>query len=115
MTSNTGCRLASLAIPASHARPGSSSSSATCLITHTARALHQAPGGKLEILSPFEAVLLDSSMGRLKIERDADLLKSVRYRRWLESLGVEFPRQLRPRHRDQYRQRQPHPDSPARW
>ena len=59
-------------------------------ITHTARALHQALGGKLEILSPFEAVLLESSMGRLKIERDADLLKSVRYRRWLESLGVEF-------------------------
>ena len=29
-------------------------------------------------------------MGRLKIERDANLLKSVRYRGWLRSLGVEF-------------------------
>jgi len=59
-------------------------------IARTARALQQALGGELNIMSPFEAVLQDSSMGRLKIERDANLLKSVRYRRWLESLGVEF-------------------------
>lgn len=59
-------------------------------ITRTARALHQALGGELDIMSPFEAVLRDCNMGRLKIERDANLLKSVRYRRWLESLGIEF-------------------------
>jgi hypothetical protein len=59
-------------------------------IGKAARALQQALGGELESLSPFEAVLHASSLGRLKIERDADILKSVRYRRWLESLGVEF-------------------------
>jgi hypothetical protein len=59
-------------------------------IAKTARALHQALGGDLHIMSPFEAVLKDCTMGRLKIERDASLLKSVRYRHWLESLGVEF-------------------------
>ena len=59
-------------------------------IGKTAEALQQALGGELDIISPFEAVLHDCSMGRLKIERDANLLKSVRYRGWLRSLGVEF-------------------------
>ena len=59
-------------------------------ITQTARALQEALGGELDLLSPFEAVLRESTMGRLKIERDANLLKSVRYRSWLQSLGVEF-------------------------
>ncbi|MFV8816371.1 amidoligase family protein [Haliea sp. E17] len=59
-------------------------------ITATAEALQEALGGTLEKLSPFEAILHDSDIGRLKIERDADLLKSRRYRGWLEQLGVEF-------------------------
>lgn len=59
-------------------------------IAATARKLQQALGGELDIKSPFEAVLHDSVMGRLKVERDANLLKSVRYRRWLESMGVTF-------------------------
>lgn len=59
-------------------------------IVETAKALQKALGGELDILSPFEAVLLESNMGRLKIERDANLLKSVKYRRWLESVGIEF-------------------------
>lgn len=59
-------------------------------IAETARALKKALGGELEIKSPFEALLHDSLLGKLKIERDANILKSVRYRRWLESLGVEF-------------------------
>jgi hypothetical protein len=59
-------------------------------IVETARALQQSLGGELDIRSPFEVVLRDSLLGRLKIERDADLLKSVKYRRWLSSLGVEF-------------------------
>ena len=59
-------------------------------IGKTAEALQQALGGELDIISPFEAVLQGCSMGRLKIERDANLLKSVRYRGWLRSLGVEF-------------------------
>jgi hypothetical protein len=59
-------------------------------IVKTARALQQALGGELEILSPFETVLRDCVMGKLKIERDANLLKSVRYRRLLEAVGIEF-------------------------
>jgi hypothetical protein len=59
-------------------------------IKGTAEALQSCLGGELELLSPFEAVLSDSLIGRLKIERDADILKSMKYRKWLEQLGVEF-------------------------
>ena len=59
-------------------------------ILRTAEALRQSLGGKLEVKSPFEAVLHASSLGKLKIERDANILKSVKYRKWLEQLGVEF-------------------------
>jgi hypothetical protein len=59
-------------------------------IVDTARALQRALGGELDIKTPFETVLNGSVLGRLKIERDANILKSVRYRRWLETLGVEF-------------------------
>jgi hypothetical protein len=59
-------------------------------VADTARALQEALGGDLEIESPFEAVLRDSVIGRLKVERDAELLKSVKYRTWMETLGVEF-------------------------
>ena len=44
-------------------------------VVETARALCDALGGELEIKSPFEALVLDSKLGRLKVERDADLLK----------------------------------------
>ena len=59
-------------------------------ILQTAEALRQVLGGELEVKSPFEAVLQASSLGKLKIERDADILKSVKYRKWLEQLGVAF-------------------------
>lgn len=59
-------------------------------IGETAEALLAALGGNLESISPFEAVLRDSTLGKLKVERDANLLKSTRYRKWLETLGVEF-------------------------
>ncbi|KAA1193269.1 amidoligase enzyme [Pseudohalioglobus sediminis] len=59
-------------------------------ITATARSLQQALGGELEDISPFEAVIHESQLGRLKVERDANLLKSTRYRKLLETLGVEF-------------------------
>lgn len=59
-------------------------------ITETAEALQQSLGGELQPISPFESLLLNSAIGRLKVERDADLLKSTRYRKWLENLGVEF-------------------------
>ncbi|MEM1155648.1 MAG: amidoligase family protein [Pseudomonadota bacterium] len=59
-------------------------------IIGTAKALQKALGGDLQIKSPFEAMIRDSSLGKLTIERDADLLKSTRYRSWLGSLGVSF-------------------------
>lgn len=59
-------------------------------ILQTAEALQQRLGGDLDVRSPFEAVLQNSVIGRLKIERDADILKSVKYRKWLEQIGVEF-------------------------
>ena len=59
-------------------------------IVETAEALQKSLGGELDIKSPFEAVLQNSLLGKLKIERDADILKSTRYRSWLESLGVKF-------------------------
>lgn len=59
-------------------------------IADTAKALRHTLGGELLVKSPFEAVISNSSVGKLTIERDADLLKSTRYRRWLQSLGVSF-------------------------
>ena len=59
-------------------------------IARAAQTLHAALGGELEQISPFEAVLHDSSLGRLKIERDADVLKSARYRKLLEGIGLDF-------------------------
>lgn len=59
-------------------------------VLNTAEALQKALGGNLTSSSPFEAVLRDSQVGKLKIERDAELLKSVQYRRWLSNLGVAF-------------------------
>ena len=59
-------------------------------ILHAAEALQKALGGELDAKSPFEARLHDSVLGGLKIERDANILKSVKYRKWLEQLGIEF-------------------------
>lgn len=59
-------------------------------IQGTAEALQDSLGGTLELHSPFEAILRDSLLGKLKIERDADILKSMKYRKWLEQLGIEF-------------------------
>jgi hypothetical protein len=59
-------------------------------VLQTAEALQQSLGGELESKSPFEAVLHGSSLGKLRIERDADILKSVKHRKWLEQLGLEF-------------------------
>ncbi len=59
-------------------------------IARAAEALQASLAGRLEQVSPFEAILHDSRLGRLKIERDARLLTSTSYRSWLEQLGVEF-------------------------
>lgn len=59
-------------------------------VVPTAKTLQATLGGELHVRNPFEAELTGSSTGRLKIERDADLLKSVRYRAWLEQFGIAF-------------------------
>ena len=59
-------------------------------IARASEALQSALGGELEAISPFEAVIHGTRIGRLKVERDANLLKSVRYRQLLESIGLEF-------------------------
>jgi Putative amidoligase enzyme len=58
-------------------------------IAETSTALHKALGGELETISPFEAVIHDSRVGKLKVERDADLLKSRRYLKLLNSVGLD--------------------------
>jgi len=59
-------------------------------VTPTATRLQSVLGGELEVRSPFEAILRNSSLGQLSVERDADILRSTRYRRWLAQLGVAF-------------------------
>ncbi len=59
-------------------------------VRETAKALQGALGGDITVLSPFEVELEGSRLGRLKIERDAELLKSGKYRNWLVDLGVNF-------------------------
>lgn len=59
-------------------------------VTATARELQAKLGGKLDTKSPFEAILETDGLGRLKVERDFELLRSIKYRSWLEALGVEF-------------------------
>jgi hypothetical protein len=55
-----------------------------------AQGLAEKLGGELDKTSSFEVILRDSSLGRLKVERDAHLLTSLAYRNWLSSLGVDF-------------------------
>lgn len=59
-------------------------------VARTARFLQRALGGELAEANPFEATLTGTELGKLKVERDAKPLKSVRYRKWLAQLGVEF-------------------------
>ncbi len=59
-------------------------------VRKAAEFLQRELGGELTVANPFEATLEGTEIGKLKIERDAQALKSVRYRRWLAQLGVEF-------------------------
>ncbi len=59
-------------------------------IEDVAKALHQALGGSIEKTSAYEFHIKDLEIGDLKIERDAHLLTSLKYREWLEDLGVDF-------------------------
>ncbi len=59
-------------------------------ILKTVESLQKVLGGEIISKTPFEAELHDCQLGNLKIERDANLLKSVKYRRWLETIGIDF-------------------------
>lgn len=59
-------------------------------IEKAATVLHQALGGKIEKISPYEFHIRELELGDLKIERDANLLTSLKYREWLQDLGVDF-------------------------
>ena len=59
-------------------------------IAEASEALCNALGGELEAISPFEAVVHNSRVGKLKVERDADLLKSRRYLKLLSTFGIDF-------------------------
>lgn len=59
-------------------------------IKDVAHALHEVLGGTVEKISPYEFHIKGIEMGDLKIERDAHLLTSLKYREWLEELGVDF-------------------------
>lgn len=55
-----------------------------------AHALHEALDGKLTEVNPYVYKLEDSSLGTVKVERDAQLLNSVKYREVLSKLNVDF-------------------------
>ncbi len=59
-------------------------------VIEAAHSLQENMGGELAINSPFQAVLSGTALGSLKIERDARLLSSGRYRKWLNQLGLDF-------------------------
>jgi hypothetical protein len=59
-------------------------------VVQTATALQSDLGGKLTVTSPFSAVIEGSPLGNIKIERDAEILRSGRYRSWLSNLGMDF-------------------------
>ena len=59
-------------------------------VMQAARSLLETMGGELTIHNPFQATLSGTVLGTLKIERDAQILSSVRYRKWLHQLGLEF-------------------------
>jgi hypothetical protein len=59
-------------------------------VRETAEALQNNLGGDLQENNPFNMKLINSSVGKLKIERDAELLKSVSYREVLSKINVTF-------------------------
>ncbi len=59
-------------------------------VEEIAEGLQRYFGGTLEKRSPFEILLKDTRLGRVKILRDTQLLTSLQYREWLETIGVDF-------------------------
>ncbi len=59
-------------------------------VKETAKALQNSLGGHLQEKNPFNMEIINSAVGKLKIERDAELLKSVSYREALSKINVTF-------------------------
>ena len=59
-------------------------------VADVARKLRQAFGGDLREDNPFRFTLENGPLGKLRIERDAELLHSTKYREFLESLDISF-------------------------
>ncbi|PLX47998.1 MAG: hypothetical protein C0613_12670 [Desulfobulbaceae bacterium] len=59
-------------------------------IREIAAALHKHLGGELRQHNPYHFEINDSSLGDLQVERDAQLLKSVKYRDLLDLLKIDF-------------------------
>ena len=59
-------------------------------VAETARALADSLGGELTEENPFVFTLEHPELGTLRIERDAELLHSVKYRSYLARLNIEF-------------------------
>ena len=59
-------------------------------VKETAEALQNSLGGNLQENNPFDIEIINSSVGKLKIERDAELLKSVSYRDVLSKINITF-------------------------
>ena len=57
-------------------------------VKETARALKNALGGKITETNPFVFKIEDSSLGNLKVERDAELLNSVKHRETLSKISI---------------------------
>lgn len=59
-------------------------------VAETAKALEAKLGGNLSERNPFVFALENTDIGTLRIERDAELLNSVKYRELLARLDIEF-------------------------
>jgi hypothetical protein len=59
-------------------------------VRETAEALQNRLGGDIQEKNPFYFKVINSPIGDLKIERDADLLKSVKHRETLSKINVDF-------------------------
>lgn len=63
--------------------------------------LQQRFGGSLQETNAFEITLTNSELGTLKIERDANLLTSLKYRDWLQQFDLDENSLLDPQRLDQ--------------
>ena len=59
-------------------------------IEQIAEAIHEQFGGNLNKKSAFEMHVENSALGKIKIERDTQLLTSLKYRDWLSNIGIDF-------------------------